>query len=324
MGPFGYLQKQIRPDVREFADAASQRRRGAARPNVRAEFAERRAPLNERPSDDWLSAAARTYAGGTVAPSPQGVVRAIDAAFAKPDAVSRGAYWWLIAEAWERSGRPAELPRALGAVLAEHFRLDPAFEGLEDVANMWMDGISKEIDDARSKLRGDAGSERLMEALAGTDRAEIERSVADAARFLAHPIPGRRIAAMKLLAEASEKPAWLSAKLREMASSDPDHAVRANAIAHLNNVHMSTRDAGLLSFLARISLDDTQPRPVRFLAYHGLFVVSGAPSDEWPYAKVMASSHRRGVPFFAGKDDAWPCDMDWELAASFLKPEEAP
>lgn len=323
MRPFGFLLKNIRTDICEFANSAF-RRRGVKGEGARTDHADEREIPNGRLPDDWFSAAARMYLGGSVTSSPEGIVRAVEAAFAAPDSVLRGAYWWFIAEAWGRGGHPAELPRQLGAVLAARFSVDAKFEALEQVARMWMDGICDVVNEENWRLRSDAENQRLMEDLAGGDRPTIERSVADATQFLAHPASGRRIAAIKVIAGDTGRPRWFPDKLREMVLNDPDPQVRANAIVHLTTMFAGTRDARTLSFIARVALDDTQTRQLRFFAYHGLFVVSGAPSEEWPYGKVLLESCDQGVSFLIGKNETWPCEMDWSFVTSFLGPDSEP
>lgn len=324
--PHAYVKEHVRVEAEQFARIVvpQEWEKRFAPPGAERRVASlaptsedvRRALRAAAPERVWASA--EKLLSFSVAPSPDSVVAAVEAALDTADSVARGAWWWLIARAWSNSGCSAGIARSVGRLLASRFAIYPAYEDLGLVASSWLYDITAQVHASQRSLEREiffsASVDRLAAELCGT----IDSNAEAAASFLDDAREASRLAAIAVLDQAVKKPSWFGAKMRELAMGDPNERVREAAVGSFSRLYISTRDASALSFLAELVRARSQPPRLRFAAYQGLFVVAGMPEAEWPMFRVLKESRDAVFRFFDGSGDEWPVEIDWPFVSSFL------
>lgn len=154
-------------------------------------------------------------------------------------------------------------------------------------------------------------NKEYIDAHGGPDASTIRRSWRDAVCFFEHYDSGRRLAALRTVAEAGKEAAEASSDIAHLAANDVDSQVRVAAVLSYVAIFRRTRDANALRFLAGLVLDDSQVMLLRFAAYDGLFSVVGALPKERPLRRASPDKLyrlRNSVPPLE-----WPVDVDWKL-----------
>ena len=132
------------------------------------------------------------------------------------------------------------------------------------------------------------------------------KSRQDAERFLEHPEPTVRIAAIEVLAEHWKPDSNMAPLCEGLAFSDADFRVRSVAITTLASLLRGSDDTNVGEKLASVVRDERQPVTFRLTAYHGLFSLRGR-LFTWEGRYLSSASD---LPF--------PDGVDWSFVESFL------
>jgi hypothetical protein len=148
--------------------------------------------------------------------------------------------------------------------------------------------------------------------LAGDLVDEMLESPERAKRFLDHPEPLTRIAAVDVLSQHWKSPAGLATVFERMAFEDGDLRVRGVALTAFALCYSYTDDTRVGRVLARIVRDEEQPARFRSAAYRGLFRLRGRILGLEGLCPPPPSSPR------------FPEEIDWPFVDSFLVESRTP
>ncbi len=220
------------------------------------------------------------------------------------DATVRGvALWALCCLCSQDSDPEGVLRRHIATLLCERLRVpDASVEGL--VSDAWIGALQSHLIAVDSLCLIDRGSRDYVNKLAGAARDRMLQSREATEECLDDPDPRLRRAALHLLS-SHWKPACKTAdRCETILRNDRDPQVRAAALGYLVRFFAKTEDLRIARILARLVRDETEPTPLRELAYHGLYEIMNVPVADWPIIK--------GSKF--------PIDADWAFVDSVVSP----
>jgi hypothetical protein len=229
---------------------------------------------------------------------PQEPAELFAVAFDDNDARVRGVAWCMIGRA-VLEGR--SLHEQARRTLADRFGIPINHGCMEALPEMWLQDIAMEVE-ARTRDRPyKLFRAQLLRARGGDDLDAIKESPSS---FLQHPLPERRAAALEVLWDRPDR--LLATKIKEMATSDPAEMVRIAAVVALRPIFARSEDRAIVSFLAAIAANDSEPREVREAAYLGLYVIRIVDSDQWPLIRMLPD------------DFVFPDHANWQFVEACL------
>lgn len=200
----------------------------------------------------------------------------LDLAFSDPDAQVRGTAWIALNDISEFGNRMGVI-RALARALASRFTLDngPDPDEAESIAQRWLQLIGLVNRAAKVGLRHFA-------AYAGSDQALLESDPRAAERFLDHPNPARRCAALFLLARNRHLDETAIARILAIVASDPVPMVRNQAIRAASRMAAGEFSHRIKRTLAEIVLNESEREHLRASAYLRCYALMKNPTRTGP------------------------------------------
>ncbi len=217
-------------------------------------------------------------------------------------AATRGQAWGQIFQMTKSAELRDNVTRVAQRMIVERFQIVPS-SVLEQVVEIWLNGIGQLISELVDRTRWETHHRQHLVRLAGSDLSAMESSTEGAMRFLDHPDPDRRIAAITIVEKSGKNRKTLIPLLVEKVVADPDLGVKVTALRVYINYNQKVRDAEVSQFLASIVRDVSAPIPLRDSAYGGLYKTNDRPALESPIVR------------FAQGRFTFPQDVDWDFVA---------
>lgn len=143
-------------------------------------------------------------------------------------------------------------------------------------------------------------------ALAGSELGHMFESPDVAARYLQHPDPRLRQAALGILTSHWPPSSLITQECERLEIEDPDPEVRKTARACLITCYSKLQDARLVRVFARTVKDESSSLDLRISAYEALFMIRDMPPSTWPGMRMRSGELR------------FPEDVDWSFVENCL------
>jgi hypothetical protein len=161
-----------------------------------------------------------------------------------------------------------------------------------------------ELDALQARLESlDARLKEFVKEKAGDHYDRMRQGPRAAERYLDHPNPDLRMAAIEMFVANWKSDDKFKEVCERIACTDRSDLVRFLAIGALGDLYEDTSDPRIGGSLAYIVHDETQPDWVRRGAYLSLYRIRGRSVLELPNVK----------------DFRFPEDVDWSLVGIFLR-----
>lgn len=147
---------------------------------------------------------------------------------------------------------------------------------------------------------------QVWQGLAGSELDHILESPEAAARYLKHPEPRLRQAALSVLTKHWQPTPSVMQECERLELQDADPEVRKTARSSLISCYSKLHDPRLAQVFARIVMDESDSLNSRISAYEALFQVRGMPPDTWPGMRMRMGELK------------FPEDVDWSLVETCM------